>query len=605
MDTTDGRSIFDIIGVPMKMTKVPEKGPDEQRGEEGEDDTATAKKRKKFDSSTEKFEEEKENKNDSEDGDPDEERAQKKAKRETALSWNQHNRYHHNSHSPYVIYITSNDPTDNLGNYHPMKVDKKVRNHLKGIIRVKRQSKDTVAMTFETPQDANYAVEKFEELSERKWIAYIPGHKIHREGMVKGVWQELSENEIKENMEIRPKVEIIEVLRIKKKDNKGNLVPTDRIRITFGGTNLPDEVAIFHKLCKVEPFIGTVMRCYKCQHFGHSTRMCRGNIRCDFCAGHHDSRICQNRGKLECVNCGESHQASSRLCESFIRETAIKRIMAFNNISYSEAKRDLKETKQRSTNLFRDIGRHIKVHPSVKYAEVAESYPHKPYSKNKEGSSRTNDRKPNPIQPLRRTSQEQLEIKPTETPKEEWRVIKSNSDDSSDIEERSMIKEPISALGSIKMKGSEKPETYQENPVNKNMIIHPTAESRETKIPKITNNEKMTTPVRIISTLNGPKGKFWTENNNKAEATGVEEDSFLITPTRYSQRVKNGKSEYKKETSMIPQAQPRRSRNGNREPIIHNTKNDDPIKNENNASKTENTTSQKNIIAEGTKSHHN
>jgi hypothetical protein len=51
----------------------------------------------------------------------------------------------------------------------------------------------------------------------------------------------------------------------------------------------------------------------------------------------HDGYTCENAHK--CANCGESHMASSKDCQFFIKKNKIQTIKVERNISYPEARK--------------------------------------------------------------------------------------------------------------------------------------------------------------------------------------------------------------------------------------------------------------------------
>lgn len=60
-----------------------------------------------------------------------------------------------------------------------------------------------------------------------------------------------------------------------------------------------------------------VTQCMKCLRFGHGTKNCHMNPRCDKCALNHISVNCGQSDDIEpkCANCGEAHNASNRSCK--------------------------------------------------------------------------------------------------------------------------------------------------------------------------------------------------------------------------------------------------------------------------------------------------
>lgn len=57
-------------------------------------------------------------------------------------------------------------------------------------------------------------------------------------------------------------------------------------------------------------------QCMRCLHFGHGTRNCRMNPRCNNCAQPHVTEECSivNPEAYKCANCGDQHRANERVC---------------------------------------------------------------------------------------------------------------------------------------------------------------------------------------------------------------------------------------------------------------------------------------------------
>jgi len=84
--------------------------------------------------------------------------------------------------------------------------------------------------------------------------------------------------------------------------------------------NIPISIRIGHYNVRVNPYVRSPVRCFKCQKFGHGQGQCKGKIICFKCSEEgHDGYTCENAHK--CANCGESHMASSKDCKFFIKET--------------------------------------------------------------------------------------------------------------------------------------------------------------------------------------------------------------------------------------------------------------------------------------------
>ena len=113
----------------------------------------------------------------------------------------------------------------------------------------------------------------------------------------------------------------------------GQEVKLNTLLITFNTPNIPTSIRIGLYNVKVNPYIPNPVRCFKCQKFGHGQGQCKEKIICFKCSEEgHDGYTCENAHK--CANCGESHMASSKDCQFFIKEKKIQTIKVERNISY-------------------------------------------------------------------------------------------------------------------------------------------------------------------------------------------------------------------------------------------------------------------------------
>lgn len=142
--------------------------------------------------------------------------------------------------------------------------------------------------------------------------------------------------------------------------NKDNIYTTkyidsDSYIIRFRITTVPPSVIYMGKRLHLVPFVEKVRRCQKCQRFGHVARICRTsdkNAVCQRCGKLVSSHSCNNNvneactaEKPSCINCvrhklpdsAAEHEASSNSCPIFQKQRKLKKIMAYHNVSYSEA----------------------------------------------------------------------------------------------------------------------------------------------------------------------------------------------------------------------------------------------------------------------------
>ncbi|KAG0726720.1 Carboxypeptidase N subunit 2 [Chionoecetes opilio] len=98
------------------------------------------------------------------------------------------------------------------------------------------------------------------------------------------------------------------------------MVPGSRVTAMWVG-DPPSMIALpGMRPCRVERFIGKPAFCGKCQRWGHREWQCNSYVRCGFCSGTHDTKLCKDRiinGESitpRCSNCFLEHNAWSVKC---------------------------------------------------------------------------------------------------------------------------------------------------------------------------------------------------------------------------------------------------------------------------------------------------
>ena len=77
--------------------------------------------------------------------------------------------------------------------------------------------------------------------------------------------------------------------------------------LTFNLPTPPKEIKIGYLNVRVNVYIPNSIRCFKCQQFGHTIKLCKNTQICAKCGESHTEQQCFN--PLKCINCGGSHTA--------------------------------------------------------------------------------------------------------------------------------------------------------------------------------------------------------------------------------------------------------------------------------------------------------
>lgn len=150
--------------------------------------------------------------------------------------------------------------------------------------------------------------------------------------------KDLTETEIREQL-ARQGVTQVKRVFITKESKK---VPTNTLFLTFALTDLPKWIKVGYLQVKVDPFIPTPLRCFKCQRFGHHSKNCKSEEMCRFCAQiKHEGECLQ---PAHCVNCDGNHPSSSRECPKWKLEQEIQKVRLRDKCSFLEAKAKVSAT---------------------------------------------------------------------------------------------------------------------------------------------------------------------------------------------------------------------------------------------------------------------
>ncbi|KAI5641755.1 hypothetical protein NE865_06059 [Phthorimaea operculella] len=215
--------------------------------------------------------------------------------------------------------------------------------------RSKRIGRNRLSISFGSWKEANLFVLNEVLAGQRKYTASIPTFNLCRMGIVKGIPESWTHDEIIENIKVPEGYgEILRSRRMNRKTVSASgvveWVPTQTVTLTFDGQRMPPRVFAFYSALPVQNYILPTIQCHRCCRFGHTKDKCRSRPRCSKCGEEHDAVSC-GVTVFSCVNCSEDHPATAKLCPEFLRQTDIKKYMSENNESYLEASKIIPNSK--------------------------------------------------------------------------------------------------------------------------------------------------------------------------------------------------------------------------------------------------------------------
>lgn len=268
-------------------------------------------------------------------------KAYKTANGNLKLTWTEEDTlYKFNDQGPFVIHMENIAPTEKP--ISDIKIGKlMILKRIKDIIETKRIGRNRVKITFSKKEFANQLL-KDNNLAMENLKAFIPSNLVQRIGIIKFVDDDLTNDEIKDNIYVK-NIKIKEASRFMKTiydaNDKSNVkkIPTGTVKIIFAGQLLPEVVELYGAKRKVSPYYFSVTQCFGCYRFGHTQKMCKAKKKCRNCGENLDDDHENCTKKIHCVNCNMNHSSTDKTCEERKRQEMIKRIMVDENISFFEA----------------------------------------------------------------------------------------------------------------------------------------------------------------------------------------------------------------------------------------------------------------------------
>lgn len=171
------------------------------------------------------------------------------------------------------------------------------------------------------------------EITERK----IMGEERGIKGVISGI--PLGEN-LDELKKIIKGGEVTNIRRLQAFRN-GERVDSTSVLLEFKGKEKPDKIMIGYLSFSVRNYIPPPMRCYKCQRYGHTAKICNGKQRCGRCGGEHSYGECGEK-PIRCCNCGGDHTAAYAGCMVRKEAAEIQKLKTEKRMSYAEAVKEVK-----------------------------------------------------------------------------------------------------------------------------------------------------------------------------------------------------------------------------------------------------------------------
>ncbi|XP_029178519.1 uncharacterized protein LOC114946237 [Nylanderia fulva] len=220
--------------------------------------------------------------------------------------------------------------------------ERKLQKFIISIDYVCNKTRSRVEINFKNIHEANQLLDD-PLLEANKLKAFIPSFRLIRRGIIKGVDEDISEEEMLEEMESHQRILGIRRLNRRNRDpnrqeNDPKWVPSKSVIITFSGQNLPSEVRLYKIKIEVDPYMTLPIVCYNCFKLGHTSLNCRNETKCSMCGENKHQESC-GTSCPKCSNCKGEHIATDRNCPIYRMEYEVKRLMAYENLVMGDARK--------------------------------------------------------------------------------------------------------------------------------------------------------------------------------------------------------------------------------------------------------------------------
>ena len=179
-------------------------------------------------------------------------------------------------------------------------------------------AKGGVAIHTADKSGRDFLLDKLPKESFGGGIKHFPKYRCVDTVFVKGVCTSVSSQEFETSLKGFG-IDTVEVRRLRNR-RTGKPIRVFKVKCSQESASLllARQLVVKNVACVIERQSSTrVVRCYRCQSFGHLAKVCNTHRRCELCAGLHefDEQCC---GEVRCANCGGNHPASSAKCPAYI-----------------------------------------------------------------------------------------------------------------------------------------------------------------------------------------------------------------------------------------------------------------------------------------------
>lgn len=281
--------------------------------------------------------------------------------------------YSEDNQGPFGVWVKkSSDDNNGLSAYV---VGSILFKEYRSIQSIKNKNKFKVEVIFKKKEEANHFLANKSGLQQKNNIeSFVPGFRKSRKGIIKNIPVELDKDQIL--MGIESDAVVLDIKRLNRRNYKAvgendKWIPSQSVMVVFSGQTLPREISIYKVKTEVNPFVSNPMQCYNCFAFGHTAKTCKNVKSCIMCGeDDHPDKPCSTTDIPRCKNCKENHKSNDYNCPLYLKQKEINVLMAFDNMTFFEAKKIVYSDLVRPPNKTRESYPAMKSNISYRYSQA-------------------------------------------------------------------------------------------------------------------------------------------------------------------------------------------------------------------------------------------
>lgn len=246
-------------------------------------------------------------------------------------------------------------PTIIIKSEIPHHIFKLIKLNMKSQIIIKYIGRSIYHINTFNKEDNDY-LKNFLRSRNYNFYTHADKGEAYKKIVLRGIDPAVTEQEIKDDL-ISKDIKIHKIIQMSKKtDNQSTYYLPIYIVILKPDQELKKVREIKYILSYVVKWeklnaTNRVLQCFKCQHFGHSSKYCDMAYRCVKCTYNHEPGKCtkiKGQDAPECVNCGQAHPANYRNCPTLLAAQQKQQDMKLKQNRYVPAPLPPNQTKKYS-----------------------------------------------------------------------------------------------------------------------------------------------------------------------------------------------------------------------------------------------------------------